>query len=122
MKLLRLALEESRGWIGFDWDGTLVTYDQWRGIDHSGDPVEEMWLVLKEHLAAGDTVKIFTARMDQPTAEEAEQAINHIQAYCEQQCGRRLDVTNIKDKYMHKLYDDRARQVVQNTGTVLEVE
>lgn len=30
------------GWIGVDLDGTLAKYDQWRGVQHIGDPVPLM--------------------------------------------------------------------------------
>ena len=30
------------GWIGVDLDGTLATYEEWRGLEHIGDPVPAM--------------------------------------------------------------------------------
>jgi len=30
-------------WIGVDLDGTLATYDMWRGLDHIGEISQETW-------------------------------------------------------------------------------
>jgi len=104
----------SRGYIACDLDGTLALYDRWRGEDHIGDPVPLMLQRIKDHIANGDTVKIFTAR-----AGNGEHQIQVIQDWCEKWGLPRLEVTNVKDFSMRFLYDDRCVQVQENTGILL---
>ena len=120
------------GWIGVDLDGTLAFYDHWRGAGHIGEPIPAMVQRVKQWLAEGKTVKIFTARVWAPTFnpsspddEQAEQvrriqealtARSAIEAWCEKHIGQVLEVTNVKDYGMLTLYDDRAVQVIANTG------
>lgn len=101
------------GWIGVDLDGTLAHYDMWRGPMHIGRPVQEMAERVKRWLDSGRTVKIFTARVSGPDADQARVAIRH---WCRQHLGRELEVTNVKDYGMVELWDDRAVQVAPNTG------
>lgn len=102
-------------WIGFDLDGTLAEYDGvWKGYDHIGEPVPLMMDLLKRYIAEGKTVKIFTARASDP------KAIPHIKAWLKEHGLGDLEVTNIKDHGMIKLYDDRAAKVIPNMGVVLE--
>jgi len=49
-------------WIGVDLDQTLAFYDEWRGVDHIGEPIPNMLEMVKGLLESGETVKIFTAR------------------------------------------------------------
>lgn len=121
--ILRLALEgfeDGCKWVGFDLDGTLAKYDEWRGIEHIGEPIMEMVMRLKKYLDEGVEVKIFTARCAQPTDRECQEAIRYIKAWCLKYIGVELEVTNVKDPLMIKLYDDRAVTVVENTGEVIE--
>lgn len=104
-------LSLSNGWIGVDLDGTLAQYDHWRGEEHIGDPVPRMLERVKEWLAAGIEVRIFTARIS-----ESESARPWINAWCEKHLGVVLTVTCKKDYGMVELWDDRAVQVVPNTG------
>lgn len=109
------------GWIGVDLDGTLAVYDHWRGIEHIGEPVAKMVERVKAWLAEGRRVKIFTARVcEDGGAREAEAARAYIEAWSEKHIGRVLEVTNIKDFAMLELYDDRVRQVMFNTGELVE--
>lgn len=100
------------GWIGVDLDGTLAYYDTWRGIDHIGDPIPAMLQRVKEYLARGTEVKIFTARVCHDPVE----VIKHIHLWCDKHCLPRLEVTNVKDFGMIRLYDDRAVRIVMNKG------
>lgn len=102
------------GWIGVDLDGTLAFYDGWKGGDHIGPPVPAMLERVKQWLADGVEVKIFTARASEPAL------VAPIEAWCERHLGQRLPVTNIKDFRMIALYDDRAIQVKFNTGRLVE--
>ncbi len=108
------------GWVGFDLDSTLAHYDQWRGIDHIGDPIPSMVLLLQAHLAAGREVRIFTARVGTTKDDrDPEEARRHIEEWCLKHIGVVLPVTNMKDFGMIKLYDDRCVQVEPNTGVIL---
>ena len=121
--LLQIALEgfkEDGQWVGFDLDGTLAKYDEWRGIEHIGEPIMEMVMLVKKYLDEGTEVRIFTARCDQPTDRESQAAIRYIKAWCLKYIGIELEVTNVKDHKMIRLYDDRAVTVVMNTGEVVE--
>jgi len=102
----------SRGWIGVDLDGTLAEYNGWISPDHIGEPIPEMVERVKQWLAAGRTVKIFTARAWRATSKD----IRPIQNWCEEHIGVKLEVTCEKDYSMIELWDDRAVRVVFNTG------
>jgi hypothetical protein len=107
------------GWIGVDFDGTLVTYDGWKGVGHIGEPVPAMVERVKRWIAEGKEVRVFTARVwveGRGGDEEAEKARRSVQDWCEQHIGTRLAVTNVKDFGMSELWDDRAIQVEKNTG------
>jgi len=108
------------GWIGVDLDGTLARYDKWRGTDHIGEPIPLMVARVKRWLIEGVTVKIFTARMHGHGVSDLSggtvDALGPIQKWCEQHIGQILEVTNMKDFGMVELWDDRAIQVIPNTG------
>ena len=108
------------GWIGVDLDGTLAHYDGWKGGDHIGEPIAPMVERVKGWLAAGKTVKIFTARMHghgMPiVGGGVEDVRTPIEAWCKEHIGAVLEVTNVKDFGMVELWDDRAVQVVSNEG------
>ena len=98
------------GWIGVDLDGTLAFWDIWRGIEHIGKPIPAMVLRVKNWLAKGIEVKIFTAR-----ACDVE-AIPFIEKWCLEHIGKILPVTNMKDFDMIEIWDDRAIRVRENSG------
>lgn len=104
----------SGGWIGVDLDGTLAHYDGWRGIEHVGEPVQPMLARVKAWVAQGRTVKIFTARVS--AESERAEVIEAIHDWLEKHGLPALEVTNVKDFGMVELWDDRAVQVVPNTG------
>jgi hypothetical protein len=123
----------SRGWIGVDLDGTLANYDGWHGETHVGDPVPKMLARVKEWLASGQAVRIFTARVfplglihpeddrrlfvgANDCESQANTAAIAILEWCERHVGCRLPITCRKDYAMIELWDDRAIQVVKNTG------
>lgn len=116
-----------RGWIGVDLDGTLAHYAGWVGPDHIGEPVPRMVARVRDWLALGIEVRIVTARAagtDDKVPESAmrdspdfaQHQIKLIEAWCEKHIGARLPVTAQKDYAMMELWDDRAVQVVKNTG------
>lgn len=97
------------GWIGVDLDGTLAHYDGWKGADHIGLPIPDMLRRVREWVAAGRKVKIFTARACVP--EQCEPIRAWLAVH-----GLELEITNVKDFHMVELWDDRAVQVIPNTG------
>lgn len=106
-----MALVAARGgWIGVDLDGTLAEYGKWAGVGHIGKPIPRMLERVKRWRAGGVEVRIVTARATDP------ESVPHIQQWCEQHVGEVLPVTNTKDYQMIELWDDRAVQVVPNTG------
>jgi len=97
-------------WIGVDLDGTLARHDMWIGTDHVGRPVEPMMNRVKTWLRQGINVKIVTARASVP------EGIPPVEAWLKKQGLPPLQVTNQKDFQMIELWDDRAVQVIPNTG------
>lgn len=116
----------SGGWIGVDLDGTLARYDGWQGEQHIGDPVPAMADRVRQWLAEGRDVRIFTARVAgdahwigpvgiaEPMGKSA--ARKYIIDWCYKHFGRALPITCTKDRGMVEIWDDRAVQVVPNTG------
>lgn len=103
-------------WIGVDLDATLAKHGKWIGPLHIGDPIPKMVNRVKAWLAAGQKVKIFTARVSEPDPTLRASIIEAIQEWCEAHIGQKLEVTNVKDYAMIEVWDDRAVQVVPNTG------
>jgi hypothetical protein len=105
-------------WIGVDLDGTLAHYDGWKGPQHIGPPVRRMARRVREWLAEGKRVKIMTARAtpNRQTLAEYDEVIAAIEAWCLRHLGQVLEITNAKDFGMIELWDDRAVQVIPNTG------
>ncbi len=103
----------NHGWIGVDLDGTLAEYDHWRGVEHIGAPIPAMLSRVKDWLSKGRDVRIFTARV---YGEGRADALPHIKAWLKEHVGSALDVTCTKDYGMLELWDDRAVQIVPNTG------
>ena len=124
----------SGGWIGVDFDGTLATYDAWRGSSHTGEPIAPMIERVKAWLAEGREVRIFTARVwphalispdwnvsvisgaDKERLFESTGSALAVQQWCQKHIGRILPITCVKDYGMIELWDDRAVQVRMNTG------
>lgn len=98
----------------------MAYYDHWRGPLHIGDPIMPMVRLVKQFLLEGKEVRIFTARVDGlGEAADVPAMTKAIEAWCEDFIGVRLPVTNRKDMHMIRLYDDRAVQVVVNTGRLV---
>ena len=104
------------GWIGVDLDGTLAMYDGWKGPLHIGEPIPLMVERVKKWISYGTTVKIFTARVAGPDLAHVEKCKAAIKQWLEDVGLPDLEVTNVKDYSMIQLWDDRAVQVVPNTG------
>lgn len=110
----------NRGWIGVDLDGTLAEYSGFKGLNEIGAPIPKMVERVKQWLADGQDVRIFTARVSQsiyrPTERDVYRTVFAIEDWCLEHVGQRLPVTCIKDYEMRELWDDRAVQVIPNTG------
>ena len=129
MNLLRLALEnqlieqelsdDNEEYIAFDLDGTAAEYDGWKGVEHIGAPIPKTIAMIKAFLAKGAKVKFLTARMATKDSEERELAKTTIAKWSQEHIGQALEATCIKDRMMVRLYDDRARQVIENEGEVI---
>jgi hypothetical protein len=112
-------MSEHQGWIGVDLDGTLAVYDGWKGIHHIGEPIAPMVERVKAWIDAGQDVRIFTARVGpqrQDVPDEIGAILFTIQEWCIKHIGHLLEVTCQKDFAMRELWDDRAVQVIPNTG------
>jgi len=107
-------------WIGVDLDGTLAMYDGWNGSDHIGEPIPKMVERVKQWLAEGKDVKIFTARVSWQAIELNKSThsatVAPIYKWSIKHIGECLDVVYQKDMAMVSLWDDRAVQVIPNTG------
>ncbi len=111
------------GWIGVDLDGTLAEYNGWQGHNHIGKPIPRMVERVLDWCNAGKDVRIFTARVARPhDLTPGPYGCEHcgvlasIEAWCKEHLGRVLPITNVKDYGLIELWDDRAVQVIPNTG------
>lgn len=112
---------EGKKWIGFDLDGTLAEYNGWKGINNIGKPVKPMCDLIKKLHSEGTDVKIVTARVaPKEDKDESELARSFIEKWCEENLGFVPELTHEKDQLMETLYDDRATQVIPNTGITIE--
>ena len=93
-------------WVGFDFDGTLAK-------EYTFEPIKPMVDRLRTYLRNGTECRILTARGNDPDG------INLVKTWLREQGFPDLQVTSKKDYQMIVLYDDRARQVIQNEGTVV---
>lgn len=100
-----------KGWIGVDLDGTLAYYDGWKGFGHIGPVVEPIKARVLEWIAQGYRVKIFTARASAP------EGIEPIRKWLLASGLPELEITCQKDFNLIEVWDDRAIQVVHNTGS-----
>lgn len=107
-------------WIGVDLDGTLAFHDKWQGVSHIGEPIPQMLARVKQWISEGKDVRIFTARMSPMSMRINEASYRETLApiirWCKEHVGCELPVTYEKDLAMVELWDDRAVQVIPNTG------
>nr|WP_321399925.1 hypothetical protein [uncultured Desulfobacter sp.] len=100
-------------WYGVDLDGTLAVWNDNSTLDRIGAPVHAMVDMVRSMVDNGIRVKIFTARACDPAQ------IPKIRAWMSRHGLPDLEITNVKDYYMERLYDDRAIRVERNTGRIL---
>lgn len=123
----------NQGWIAVDLDGTVAMYSE-RTFPEIGVPIPKMINRIKGWLELGRDVRIFTARVG-PSTDEQVQAVGLsgcrtqeqwlayqrtlIENWCHAHIGAILPITATKDFNMVELWDDRAVQVLTNTGTTI---
>jgi hypothetical protein len=136
MESLQVKDQGPNGWIGVDLDGTLAYYDGWTKWNVFGNPIPRMAERVKRWLKEGKRVKIMTARVAGSnngrfsreqclTSGEmfsTEDMRTAIQEWTRKHFGVALEVTCVKDIHMIELWDDRAIQVIPNTGMTLSEE
>ena len=105
----KLSLKHD-GVIAVDLDSTLAEYSEWKGIEHIGKPIPAMLARVKKWLEDGTKVVIFTARIDNEGAEP------YIEKWLEENGIGGLKITNVKSMDIVEFWDDRAVQVIPNTG------
>ena len=103
-----------KGWIGIDLDGTLARSDTVLNPLKIGTPVPKMLNLVNQLIQDGNRIKIFTARASDP------EQIILVRKWLKENGLPELEITNIKDYGMILLYDDRAIQVITNTGVVVK--
>ena len=103
--------------IAVDLDGTLAQYSTFKGIDVIGSPIKPMVQKVKAELKKGSDIQILTARAH-PWKGKAQQAkaIKAVEAWSKKHLGKKLKVTCEKHPLMEELWDDRAKEVIKNTG------
>src|SRR5271157_418140 len=104
---------KEQGEIAVDFDGTLVSYSNYKTQAlEIGEPIKSMVDRVKDWLDQGKKIVIFTAR-----AKYKDQ-IPLIKQWCKDNLGQELDVTNVKRETFTEIWDDLAKQVERNKGTI----
>jgi hypothetical protein len=119
------------GWVGVDFDGVLAYYDGWKDGGRPGAPIPAMVARVKAWITQGKDVRIMTARVSPEGgySEESKRTADSkfvaeqramLEAWCQEHLGKVLPLTHCKDFDMEALWDDRAVQMIPNTGEVVE--
>lgn len=109
-------------WHAVDLDGTLAKEGENKGAwspYYIGEPIAAMVDRVKGWLKAGDSVSIFTARVDQDDPELKMQITLAIQGWCQKNIGQLLEITCVKSMKFSDFWDDRGVAVERNTGKPL---
>ncbi len=99
-------------WIGVDLDGTLARDDENLLAGEIGSPIPAMVRRIKRWHGHGLEVKIVTARAREMTDRQKKS----LQAWLLEHIGFIPPITDRKDYEMTALWDDKAVQVIPNTG------
>lgn len=104
--------------IALDFDGTLAYYDKWEGqYNKVGAPIPKMLANVKEWLARGYKVTIFTARLSHGIKEAAESEAA-IKQFLKDAGLPELPITAVKMHFFTHLIDDKAYHVPKNSGEI----
>lgn len=106
-------------WLAVDLDGTLAQYHGWVSEEHIGEPVVSIVAAINARRAAGWKVAIFTARVS-GNQEEAQRAEVAIWKWLDFYNIKADGITCTKHKHFSEFWDDRARQVIFNTGVIVD--
>ncbi|MEM8550525.1 MAG: hypothetical protein AAGF10_07020 [Verrucomicrobiota bacterium] len=104
------SLPDPQSWLGVGLDGTLAYSDGPIDPQMIGAPIADMVARVTDWIEHGHTVKVFTPR----AADEAGVAL--VEAWLKQHGLPEMEVTCEKDLHMLELWDNRAIQVIANTG------
>lgn len=117
-RVTNYTTRDTDGWIGVDLDGTLAHYPPSILGAQIGEPIEAMVLRVRGWLARGKRVKIMTARAAHDTD------LRYVREWCQKHVHPDwvAEVTCVKDYMMEQLWDDRAVQVLPNTGRTVSDE
>ena len=131
-RMIRMEAIKDKAWIGVDFDGTMAYHFGWTPWNELGRPIKAMVDRVQQWIAEGKDVRIFTARVGSDEDEEIclvtgqkftrNDMFKILYAWCQEHIGVVIPVTAKKDKFMVELWDDRAVQVVPNTGITLADE
>ena len=93
-----------------DLDKTLARMDEYKGDDIIGDPIPAMVDKIKQEIKQGSTVVIFSARASNT------RNVNAIKDWLYNHKLPAMRVTNVKEPEASVFWDDRAQEVIPNTG------
>lgn len=111
---LSKVIRDQRGWIGIDLDGTLAFLSP-KKFPEIGAPIKAMVEKINNLILDGEyDIKIFTARACDP------QEVERIKKWLKEWRLPNFEITNVKDYDCVQIWDDRARQVIFNTGLFLD--
>lgn len=103
-----------------DLDKTLAKYTEYKSHLVIGDPIPLMLYRVKNWLASGQNVKIFTARVSPGSLAEHKVTVDQVCApiidWCVKYLGQELEITCVKDWDCKEIWDDKAIQIVPNEG------
>lgn len=97
-----------------DLDGTLAYFERWNNIGDIGEPINEIKEKILKWINEGITIKIFTARAYK------KELIKPIRKWLLLNgLPPTLEITNIKGVDCDLIFDDKAREVIYNTGIIV---
>jgi hypothetical protein len=121
--------KEHKKRLAVDIDMTLAQYEEGDidkyGAGFIGAPIPEMVEKVKQELAKGTEVWIWTARVNSGD-NSVERGVSVVKSYiaianfCTKVFGQILPITHEKMSEFTDFWDDKARQVIPNTGLFLE--
>lgn len=109
----------NKKYIAFDLDGTLARHEPRESTDHVGEPIPSMVELARSYLLSGRHVRVITARVA-PVYDDAAEQVTLVKEWLAKHVTHdmpyEIQVQAHKCGRMELLYDDRAIQVVRNTG------
>ena len=112
----------NKKWLAVDLDGTLAVYDGWKGEDNIGDIIVPIAEKIKQRVAEGWGVAIFTARVSSKLSNEVDHATRVIWKWLDDNYMSQYisGITAVKGKHFTEFWDDRASAVEKNQGVFIE--